>query len=147
MRLSIIRGWKGLGTRLEHAWLSLASFPGRFCGGEEKRPGHHCWRMRVVPIKTWEIVHVLISHACANSGAVFPSPAKKTAWAPLFSAQPRPYGAPFVSKSPIDRWLHQSINQYEKSIDRSDNRSIDAKMLIKCFSSSVLNRKRKVLSQ
>ena len=36
----------------------LASFPGRFCGGEEKRPGHHCWRMRVVPIKTWEFVHV-----------------------------------------------------------------------------------------
>ena len=21
-------------------------------------PGHHCWRMRVVPIKTWEFVHV-----------------------------------------------------------------------------------------
>ena len=37
---------------------TLASFPGRFCGGEEKRPGHHCWRMRVVPIKTWEFVHV-----------------------------------------------------------------------------------------
>ena len=36
----------------------LASFPGRFCGGEEKRPGHHCWSMRVVPIKTWEFVHV-----------------------------------------------------------------------------------------
>ena len=30
----------------------------RFCGGEEKRPGHHCWRMHVVPIKTWEFVHV-----------------------------------------------------------------------------------------
>ena len=29
-----------------------------FCGGEEKRPGHHCWRMRVIPIKTWEFVHV-----------------------------------------------------------------------------------------
>ena len=40
------------------AQLILASFPGRFCGGEEKRPGHHCWRMRVVPIKTWEFVHV-----------------------------------------------------------------------------------------
>ena len=21
-------------------------------------PGHHCWRIRVVPIKTWEFVHV-----------------------------------------------------------------------------------------
>ena len=36
----------------------LASFPGRF--REEKRPGHYCWRMRVVPIKTWEFVHVRI---------------------------------------------------------------------------------------
>ena len=35
--------------------LCLASFPG---GGEEKRPGHHCWRMRVVPTKTWDFVHV-----------------------------------------------------------------------------------------
>ena len=35
---------------------TCASFPSRFCGGEEN--GHHCWRMRIVPIKTWEFVHV-----------------------------------------------------------------------------------------
>ena len=36
----------------------LASFSGHFCRGEEKRPGHHCWCMRIVPIKTWEFMHV-----------------------------------------------------------------------------------------
>ena len=36
----------------------LASFPGCFCGGEENWPGHHCWRMHVVPIKTWEFMHI-----------------------------------------------------------------------------------------
>ena len=29
-----------------------------FAGARKKRPGHHCWSMRVVPIKTWEFVHV-----------------------------------------------------------------------------------------
>ena len=37
----------------------LAAFLGHF-REEEKRPGHHCWRMRVIPIKTWEFVYVRI---------------------------------------------------------------------------------------
>ena len=52
------RGMWLMRARMSKVGGNLASFPGRFCGGEEKRPGHHCWRMRVVPIKTWEFVHV-----------------------------------------------------------------------------------------
>ena len=31
------------------ACMLLASFPGRFVRGREKRPGTYCWRMRLVP--------------------------------------------------------------------------------------------------
>ena len=53
-----VRDMRAIARIAQHSPCSLASFPGRFCGGEENRPGHHCWSMRVVPIKTWEFVHV-----------------------------------------------------------------------------------------